>query len=187
MGIVAFSPNVFNVVVCGAPFQRICMVPLRFEPATTRLKGEEPAVADDGVSVVITGSGRIVKVVPALETPSAVFTVMVAVVPVDGVSWAVGMTAVSVVAFTKVVASAVVPFHITVSAIPVVFVKLAPVMVTVIGCAPAVPEVGLMLVIVGAATTGKRKAGVVNPPGSCTVTDSFPGVVRKLALTGIES
>jgi hypothetical protein len=89
-----------------------------------------------------------------------------------------GMVAVSWVALTKVVVSAV-PLKLIVEPLT----KSEPVAVIVVSGSPAVAVVGLMLSSVGARLLTVRVCGLEVPPpgvGVTTVIDSVPAVARSL-------
>src|SRR4051794_2143101 len=62
---------VTNVVVRGCPFQASCKPELRFVPVTVRVNAGDPTFADEGLSAVIAGAGRISKGSELEGTPSA--------------------------------------------------------------------------------------------------------------------
>ena len=105
-----------------------------------------PAVVDVGLMLVNAGAGLLmVKVrLPDVPPPGAVLMAEIGNVPPVAIS-AAAMAAVSFVLLTKVVVRSL-PFQRTFE----VLTKLVPVTVSVKPSPPAVAEVGLILVMVGA-------------------------------------
>ena len=161
-GIVAVSEVAeTNVVVRAVPLKFTTEPLTKPVPVTVRGVAVLPATAVAGERLVMTGTG--------LGTMTVKVPVLVAVPP--GVVTArgplvapAGTTKVMVVAFTTAKPVMATPFSVT----AVAPVRSVPVMVTV---APAAPEVGVKLVMVGAGVVTVNEAPAeVPPPGAGLVT-----------------
>ena len=134
-----------NVVVKAVPFQRTDEVATKLVPFTVRVNCGDPARHELGLIELVVGTGLLMVNVTAFDVPppGAGFTTVTDAVPALAIR-AAGTVAVSRVALTNVVVSAV-PFQFTVEP----ETKLVPFTVNVNCAPPAVAEVGLIEVIVG--------------------------------------
>jgi hypothetical protein len=134
-----------NVVVRAEPFQLTVEVETKLVPFTVKVNEPLPAVVEVGLIEVMVGTGLLMLKVTAFDVPppGAGFTTVTDAVPALAIR-AAGTVAVSCVALTNVVVSAV-PFQFTVEP----ETKLVPFTVNVNCAPPAVAEVGLIEVIVG--------------------------------------
>ena len=127
------------VVGAVVPLNLTVLVPWvapKFVPVITT---DEPTAPEVGFSVVIVGAGVVtVKVTPLLACVPTVTTTLPVVAPLGTVT--------AMLVLLHEVTAAVVPSNLTVL-VPCVVPKFVPVIVT---AAPATPEVGLRLVIMGA-------------------------------------
>jgi hypothetical protein len=149
---VAVVPLNFTVLVpCVAP---------KFAPVMVT---DAPANPEAGFKLVILGPGTLtVKFTPLLATPPTVTTTFPVVAPAG--------TSTTMLVAVQLVAVTAIPLNFTVL-VPCVAPKFAPVMVT---AAPTAPDVGLRLVMLGAAlVTAKFTPALATPP---TVTTTFPVV-----------
>ncbi len=131
------GPQVVTLAV--VPLNLTVLVPWvepKFDPAIVTEAPTAPAV---GVKLVILGAATTVKLFPLLATPDTVTTTFPVVAP-EG-------TVATMLLAPQVVTLAVVPLNLTVL-VPWVEPKFDPAIVTE---APTAPEVGVKLVIVGAA------------------------------------
>jgi hypothetical protein len=150
-------------------------------PVTVKMNVAEPCVTLDGEMLVRAG-GRVVMVsVTALEAVPPGFAAVICAVPACATRFA-GTAAVSCVALTKVVASAV-PFKDTVAPLR----KLVPVTVSV-NAEPAGVVDGVMLVIVGPEDVMVNVTAFdAAPPLLVAVTCTVPACVIRSAVTAAES
>jgi hypothetical protein len=141
---------------------------MKLVPLTVRVNPDPPAVADEGLMLVVVGtglSGTLIVKVCALEVPppGVGLKTVTLVVPAEAIS-AARIEAASWVDETYVVVRAV-PFHLTTDP----EMKLVPLTVSVKAEPPAVAELGLRLVVVGTGLSGtlivKLCALEVPPPG----------------------
>jgi len=134
-----------NVVVREVPPQRTVEVETKFVPVTVKVNCGSPGVAQVGLIAVVVGTRLLMVNVTAFDVPppGAGFTTVTDAVPALAIR-AAGTVAVSCVALTNVVVSAV-PFQFTVEP----ETNLVPFTVNVNCAPPAVAEVGLIEVIVG--------------------------------------
>ena len=120
---------------------------------------EAPTAPEVGESELMLGVGRTVKADPLLSTPLACTTTFPVVAPVG--------TFVTILPAAQLVIVAIVPLNLTVL-VPCVEPKFDPAIVT---DTPTAPEVGLRLMMLGAATTVKAFPAL-STPLACTTT--FP-------------
>jgi hypothetical protein len=149
---VAAAPLNFTVLVpCVAP---------KLAPVIVTLAPTNP---EAGFTLVMLGAGTVtVKLTPLLATPPTVTTTLPVVAPVG--------TAATMLVALQLVGGAEIPLNFTVL-VPCVAPKLAPVTVT---DAPASPELGFRLVMLGpGAVTVKPTPLLATPP---TVTTTLPVV-----------
>jgi len=176
-----------KVVVRLAPFQRTTAPETKFVPFTVSVNAAPPAVPEDGLRLVVVGTGLagLLKVkVWALEVPppGAGLNTVTWAVPAAAMSAAV-IAAVNWVEETKVVVRSA-PFQRTTDP----ETKFVPFTVSVNAAPPAVREDGLRLVVVGTGLAGllmvKIWALEVPPPGAGlnTVTWAVPAVAISAAL-----
>jgi hypothetical protein len=141
------------VVVRFVPFHLTTELEMKLVPFTVRVKATPPAVADEGLRLVVVGrglSGTLIVKVWALEVPPpgvglktvtlAVPAVAMSAARIDAVTW---------VALTYVVVRFE-PFHLTTE----LEMKFVPLTVNVNAEPPAVAEDGLRLVVVGTGLSG---------------------------------
>jgi hypothetical protein len=138
------------VVVRFVPFQRTTEPEMKFVPLTVNVKADPPAVAEEGLRLVVVGTGLLIVKVWGLDVPPpgvglktvtlAVPAVAMSAARIDAVTW---------VALTYVVVRFV-PFHLTTDP----EMKLVPFTVRVKPAPPAVTELGLRLVVVGMGLSG---------------------------------
>jgi len=148
-------PPCWLSVACGiAPFA-VKLVPVTVMAA--------PAEADAGLKPVIVGGGAAVtvNVTPLLATPETVTTTFPVVAPLG--------TGTTIVVAFQLVGVPTVPLNVTVL-VPCVVPKFVPVIVTEL---PAVPVVGLRLVMLGVGSTVNATPLLAAPE---TVTTTFPVV-----------
>ena len=160
-----------NVVARATPLKSAVKPLTKFVPVSVIVASLSPAVADVGLMLVSVGAGLTVKVCAVVVLPPGATTVMESGPAV--VRSAAGMTAVSSVALTKVVARAA-PLKSAVKPLT----KFVPVKVMVVSLSPAVAEVGLMLVKVGAGLTVNVCGADVPPPGPAVTTVIESGAGR---------
>ena len=163
-----------KVVVSAVPFHWTTAPEAKPVPVTVKVNAGPPAVAEFGLSVVITGVAVMVKVALGDVTP---FSTTVTVALPGAAMRAAPTCAVNCVALTKVVCNALL-FHRTTAP----ETKPVPSTVNVKDVPPAVAEFGLSDVITGPEVTVKVAPGDVTP-FSATVTVTLPGVVIRLAPT----
>jgi len=150
---------------------------VKFVPVTLSVNAAPPAVAELGLSAVIVGAGGLMVNTLAAEVPPLVVTVTLTV-PAEAIIAAV-TGAVTVVALLTVVVNEAVP-HITVAPVT----KFVPVTLSVNAAPPAVAELGLSAVMVGAGGLMVNTLAVEVPPLVVTVTFTVPAVAIIAAVTG---
>jgi hypothetical protein len=158
-----------NVVVSAVPFQFTTEPATKFVPVTVSVNADPPVSAELGESEVSVGAGLLmVKVCPeVVPPPGAAFVTVTETVLPFAMSEA-GTAAVSEVALTNVVTSAV-PFQFTVEPAT----KFVPVSVSVNVEPPAVADAGEMEVSVGdGLLIVKTRSREVPPPGVGFATDT---------------
>ena len=163
----------------SAPFQRTTEPFTKLVPVTVSVKAEPPAVADDGLTLAIVGTGLLMVKGMAPDVTPPGFNTVTFTVPAAAIS-AVAIEAVNWVALTKVVVR-LDPPHCTAEPLT----KFVPLTVSVNPELPAVVDEGLRLVIVGAAggLIVKVWAFEVLPPGAGlkTVTLAVPATAMSEA------
>lgn len=172
-----------KVVGSAVPFQLTTDAPTKLLPLTVTVNVPPPAVALAGESELIAGTGLLIGNVQVPEVPppgAGLVTVMFAD-PLAAISPA-GTWAVTLVALTKVVASAV-PFQFTTE----LSTKFVPFTVNVNGAVPARALTGASEVIVGTgfvAVMVNTMAEDEPPPlsGLATVILAVPAVVRSAVV-----
>src|ERR1039458_869341 len=180
-GTAADSLVALTNVVVRAAFPNVTVAPERNPvPFTVRVKAGPPAVAELGLRLVIVGLGLIVNVAPD-DVPPDVVTVTLAV-PAVAMSLA-GTTAVRVVVPLPGMVWSAAPFQFTFAP----DTKLVPVTVRLKAAPPAVADLGLRLVIVGAPGLMVKVAAFDVPPVVVTVNLAVPGAAMSLAGTGAVS
>lgn len=174
-----------KVVVRGLPFHRTVAPLTKFRPLTVSVKPAPPAVADEGLRLVIAGVGLLIVKVKPFDVPppgEGLVTVTVTRSP-DAMSLA-GIATVNCVALTKVVVRAL-PFHCTVEPL----MKFVPLTVSVKPVPPAVTAFGLKPVIVGMGFCAwpilKLTALDVPPPGAGLLTVTLDVPVVAMSVAGI--
>jgi hypothetical protein len=164
-----------RVVGSAAPFHCTVDPPTNPDPFTVSVKALLPAVAVEGLKLLIVGPGLIVNEAPAEVVPP-LLTVMVAV-PAEAIRLPLTV-AVNCVAVTKVVGSAE-PFHCTVAA----KANPLPITVSVRPEAPAVAELGLRPLTVGRERSIVNGAPAQVVPPLLTVMAAVPAEAIRLLLT----
>jgi hypothetical protein len=166
------------VVVCADPFQSRVAPEAKLDPLAHNVKAGPVATAEVGVRPVMTGPAAVMGNADALDDVPPGFTTVMLTLPCVAIRLAV-TAAVSCVALTSVVGSAV-PFQSTVAPER----KPVPLTVSVKAGPPAVAEVGLRLVITGAAgLIVKVAAADEAPPGFITTTLATPAAEIRFAGT----
>ena len=133
-----------NVVVSAVPFQFTIEVETKFVPFTVTVKSGPPGATQVGLMVVMDGVAVIVKITAFDVPPQGLgFTTVIEAVP-GFLMFAFGTVAVSWVAETNVVVSAI-PFQLTVELVT----KFVPFTVNVNALPPAMAQVGLSELIEG--------------------------------------
>lgn len=173
-----------NVVVFAAPLKFTTAPETKFVPFTVSVNAAPPAVALDGDSVVIAGTGLFTAngEFPEVPPPGAGSVTVTLNVPAVAMSAAV-IDAVTCVALTKVVVFAV-PLNFTTAP----ETKFVPFTVRVNAAPPAVALDGESVVIVGnGLLTVNDWIPDVPPPGAGFVTVAFriPAVAMSAAVTGM--
>ena len=144
---------VSDVVVSAAPFQSRVAPETKLDPLAHNVKAGPVATATVGVRLVMTGPAAVTGNAEALDGVPPGFTTVMLALP--GVRIRLAVTAaVSCVALTSVVGSAV-PFQSTVAPER----NPVPLTVSVKAGPPAAAEVGLRLVIMGAAGLMSKGCG----------------------------
>jgi hypothetical protein len=170
-----------KVVVSAVAFHFTVAPETKFVPVTVKVNCEPPAVAQVGLSPLIVGTALIVNVCAFDVPPPGVgFTTVTEAEPAVATREA-GTVAVSWVAETNVVASAV-PFQFTVE----VETKLVPLTVKVKPPLPAVTQVGLIDVVVGTGLLMVNVAAFDVPPpgvGFTTVIAAVPAFATRAVVT----
>lgn len=170
-----------NVVVRGLPFHATEEDGTKFVPVTAKVNAAPPATAELGASSAITGGGKLIVNVAAVEVPppgAGVETVTIAV-PTVAMSAAV-MAACKLALETNVVVRAL-PFHCTVEE----EMKLLPVTVSVNAALPANAEPGIRDVTAGAGLLIVNVSALEVPPpggGVETVTMAVPALAMSAAV-----
>jgi len=174
----AVTVEVLLTVVASEVVPHFTVAPeIKFVPVTVNVNAAPPAVAELGLKLVMVGAAGLMVNTFAAEVPPLVVTVTFTVPAVAIIAAVTG--AVTVVALLTVVASEVVP-HFTVAP----EIKFVPVTVSVNAAPPAVAELGLKLVIVGAAGLMVNTLAAEVPPLVVTVTFTVPAVAIMAAVTG---
>jgi hypothetical protein len=176
-GTAAVSLVVLTNVVTSAVVPHFAIAPAaKPVPLIVSVKAAPPAFAELGFRLAMVGArGLMVNVDPA-DTPPVVVTVTLAVSAV-AIRLA-GTAAVSWLALTSVVVSAVAP-HVTVAPAT----KCVPLTVSLKAAPPAVAELGLRLVMVGGGRLMVNVAPADVPPVVVAVTLAVPTVAIRLAGT----
>jgi len=182
-GTAAVNCVALTYVVVRAVLPHCTVAPeTKFVPLTVRVKADPPAVVEVGDRLVIVGATAVMVNVAPADVPPELVTVTVAE-PGAAIRLA-GTTAVNCVAFTYVLANAVVP-HCTV----VPESKFVPLMIKLTTPLPAMAEEGERLVIVGGRAAGEmvNVAPVEVLPETLTVMFAEPAFAIRLAGTAAVS
>ena len=134
-----------NVVVRFDPFQRTTELATKRLPLTVSVNAVPPAVRDDGLRLVVLGTGLLIVNVRELEVPPPGLGV-------NTVTWAVPATAISeagIEAVNRVEETNVVVRSVPLQRTTELFTKPLPLTVSVNAAPPAVRDDGLKLEIVG--------------------------------------
>jgi len=173
-----------NVVVLAAPLN-VALAPLtKLVPLTVRVKATPPAVALDGTSELIVGTGLFTAKLVAAEVPPP----GAALVTVTGKDPAMAMSAAVIAAVTCVALTNVVVLALPLNCTEEDATNPVPLTVRVKAAPPAVALVGEREVIVGAGLLTAKFVGAEAPPpgaGLLTTTGKLAAAAMSAAVTAM--